>query len=45
MGIMIYRVCVALKELGERRKLDLLIRIGKGLTALFARRVSVGGKR
>jgi len=43
MGTIIYRMCVALKELGERSRLDPLVWAGKVLTVFVSRRVSAGG--
>jgi len=45
-GERLYQACVAIKEKGERMRLDPLIAIGKAATALVSRFVVVhGGKK
>jgi hypothetical protein len=44
MGAMVYRGCVAIREWGERMKLDLIVSLGKLATKIVSRFVRVGGR-
>jgi hypothetical protein len=45
MGAMVYRACVAVREWGERHKLDLVVSLGKLATSIATRFLRVGGGR
>ena len=45
MGAMVYRGCVALRERGERKKLDPVVSLGKLAAAIVSRVVRAGGGR
>ena len=44
-GERLYQVCVAIKEKGERMKLDPLIAVGKAATAVVSHFVVMGGRK
>jgi len=44
-GERLYRACVAIKEKGERMKLDPLIAVGKAATAVVSHFVVMGGRK
>jgi len=44
-GERLYRACVAIKEKGERMKLDPLIAVGKAAAAVVSRFVAVSGRK
>jgi len=44
-GERLYQTCVAIKEKGERMKLDPLIAVGKAAAAVVSRFVVIGGRK
>jgi hypothetical protein len=45
MGLMVYRSCVAVKEWGERMKLDPVVSLGRLAMKIVSCFVRVGGRR